>query len=763
MIILKSKLGNITSRFKRNRLPTKEEIEALSEDEKALAAKSMDTVITDLRNQYTSAKEGRPIPDKVISGMLNSKIKTISLKEIDERISELEEINRQYFSSTDPLYNTEQFGIKYDIPIEGKTNKEWTTETIESLYNQLGESPSTNLLFALYYFIGKKTDGRFSRDKSKWISSIGKEISRKNPKPLVEIFKLRLNPDVTDNVDRKLFNYFTDKYKYTTSGIKQIPVDDEPKERKRTVISGEGKVSEEAYTDSVAKPRMASGNLVMGERVSIQLQLNPNIDQKLNRINLSNFRELITNLNKTNSSQGLFSSAQGPYIDILYEVMRASGISNLVREVQLSRKGEASQKQRTEYLTNWALSYINKRREEGDTNIGGINLESKEAIDPLISKKLDERSDLDNERIRDYHTNKNRALDYLKRQVRVADRENFVNDYKDYVRERKRLGDEISQEYGNSLSDMSVEERTEKYNEIVQDLNLSNITENDLQYYVKADFRDLYSIVNNSAINSRFKRALLTVLLDAYFGLDEEEYQTTVNKFITVQEEYTDYIPTGKIFSNNDKNTFIDSMRALITIFRRSVDRTEMSAYNNVFDDLAGALELSLDKVYEEGVKELLLDDDDRYANGEEIVQEYLDEVFEDVLSDINSELEALDDKISELLLDSSEALLGKLKLNIQDIAEDTTDKYKKQGLTVKGRPAGIREYLISRGYLQTPRPSFELTVGNKKYLIDEEDKSVTDMYQEIKYYEQKEMGGQKVLDKENPLKTTIKEQKLGE
>lgn len=346
MLILKSKLGNITSRFKKNNLPTKEEIELLTDAEREQAAKSLDTVITDLRSQLQRAKAGNPIQDRVVHSMLNSRLNPLSLEDIESRIEELEKINQE-FGSLDPLHGQEKFGIKFDIPIEGKTNKEWTIETLTQLYNEIGSNPSVELLYALHYFINEKTKGKFTSNKGRWVSEIGREISKDNPEPLKEIFKLRLDKDVTNNVDKKVFNYFTDRYKYSVSGIQEIE-QSVNQVRSRSVFKPGEEPTKKPFMETRKIRSKTTGEMVMAEKGSLELLLAPNIADKINRITLSDLRGLITNLNKANAGNDFISALKGPSIDIVYEIINARGIDNLVREIQVSRKGESTVKSKVD-------------------------------------------------------------------------------------------------------------------------------------------------------------------------------------------------------------------------------------------------------------------------------------------------------------------------------------------------------------------------------------------------------------------------------
>lgn len=760
-LILKSKLGNITSRFKKDKLPTRKEIESMTDAERQLASKSLDTVITDLRSQYESAKSGQPVKDKVVSAMLNSKLKPMTLKEIDDRIKELEKINEEFFSSTDPLFGQEKFGIKFDIPIEGKTNKEWTIETLTKLYNEMGSNPSAELLFALYYFINKKTDGAFTSRKGVWISNAGREISKNNPEPLKEIFKLRLNPDVTNNVDKKVFNYFTNKYKYTVTGVKDI--DESVNEvRERSVVSS-GEKTKRTFMEDKKTKRKTLGEMVMTERGSLELLLSPNIADKINRITLTDLRGLINNLNKANAGKDFISALEGPSIDIVYEIIRARGIDNLVKEIQISRKGESTTKSKSRYLTLWAVKYIGRRRKEDPSRtitIGNTDIQSINEMKPILSKSLGARTPEEQREVNSYISNSNKIIDYLKRQV-DEDRTNFVNDYKKFISQSRQIESTVSQVSEEELRGLNGKQKREYIKNRLEESGFSDVEDNDLKYYIDVDYNQLYYALSLPKLN-KFQRNILSLLVVSYISSDENDYDILVNKLITVSGEFKQYIPTGKLFKDQTESTFLDSMRALLTIFKRLLGREELSKYNNSFDEFAEQLKIALDEFYEEladEAEEEGLSDEDRLEVLEYGISE---DAFEDeitnIVSKVKGKLDELKDIINDMLAILADNMISLLITNISEIAEDTGGNYKSQGLRVKGRAKGIREYLISKKYLQIPSPPPVITEGNTKYLISEESKSVNNLEQEVIYYKQVEKNKKLVADKSQEYKFKLKD-----
>lgn len=759
-LILKSKLGNITSRFKRNDLPTKKEIESMTDAERELASKSLDTVITDLRSQYESAKAGRPVEDKVISAMLNSRLKPVSLEEIDSRIKQLEEINQEFFSSVDPLHGQEKFGIKFDIPIEGKTNKEWTIETLTQLYNEMGSNPSVELLYALHYFINEKTGGQFTSGKGQWITTAGREISKDNPEPLKEIFKLRLDPDVTNNVDRKVFNYFTDKYKYTVTGIQNID-EEVNRPRERTVLKPGEKPSKQSFMETKTIRRRTTGKMIMGEKGSIQILLAPNVADKVNRITLTDLRELITNLNKVDAGKDFISSLEGPSIDIVYEIINAKGIDNLTKEIQVSRKGESGQKKRREFLTNWALKYIEEKRREDPSRqitIGNTDIQSIDEMKPILSKTIGRRTPEEQREINSYQKNKNTIISFLKRQIE-EDRKTFVDSYKSFISQSRQIETKLDDLSEEEMQGLNATQRREYIKNYLEDTGSSNVTYMDLKYYIDTDYSELNYILKQTNLR-RFSQNIFSLLVNAYISSDEEDYDKVRDELITVSNTFRQYIPTGKLFKDNSKDTFLDSMRALLTIFKRLLGREEISKYNNTFDELTEELRDALNEFYEEAAEEAEdegLTEEDRLEVLEFAITEgILEDEIETILGKVSSKLEELRETINEMLADLADNMTSLIISNIQEIGDDTTGKYKEQGLKVKGRSEGIREYLISKKYLQQPTPPFTILQGEKKYVIDEDSKKVKDLYTEIIYYEEQKMGNEVFINKKNEFRTTL-------
>ena len=134
-----------------------------------------------------------------------------------------------------------------------------------------------------------------------------------------------------------------------------------------------------------------------------------------------------------------------------------------------------------------------------------------------------------------------------------------------------------------------------------------------------------------------------------------------------------------------------------MTIMRKVLDRGQFSTYNvnmslainTFFENIEKYFAENGDTDTEEDRLESMIDfigDGDFDTNSED---------WFGTKQDLAESYEAIND----LIIDLESGIKSSLINNIQIIADDTTDKYPKQGLRIRGEPAGIREYLIMKGF----------------------------------------------------------------
>lgn len=158
----------------------------------------------------------------------------------------------------------------------------------------MGTNPSVNLLYAIYTFIEDSTNGRWRRDKL-WRGNMGRDLET-NPEALKNIFKLRLDPQVQESIDKKIFDFFTGDFKYTSAGINQIEITS-GKQADKFVPKDSSRVAREGVrtrTKTVQDPTQ----MEISERTSDRLLTAENIGNKISQLTESQFTELVEKLQK---------------------------------------------------------------------------------------------------------------------------------------------------------------------------------------------------------------------------------------------------------------------------------------------------------------------------------------------------------------------------------------------------------------------------------------------------------------------------------
>ena len=255
--------------------------------ERALAYKHIDTALTNIKEQYESSLSGTDIPNSIVAQMINGKRTKVAdnrkeaLKIISSYIKEWEKL---IADSVIPLHTDTVGGITFGelVSPDGKSNKEWTIETLNTLYQMMVNTPSVELLYALHWFIGTSTNGQWLKQNT-WVSKMGRE-SIKNPDPIAlkNIFGLRLEPEIEGNMDKKVFDFFTDKYKYTTEGMRTITIkrghassEEEDPESKLNLGLKES-ASYRKRGDYKESTKTLGTDVVMSEKKSIELLVTEN-------------------------------------------------------------------------------------------------------------------------------------------------------------------------------------------------------------------------------------------------------------------------------------------------------------------------------------------------------------------------------------------------------------------------------------------------------------------------------------------------------
>lgn len=756
-LILKS-LGNIQSRFRRDDIPTQEEVDASDEKSK----RNLDTGVTSLREQYNSSLKGEDIPNTVVTQMITGRLSKVgkdredSLRIIEERLKKWESL---LGSNTNELYEKTIGGIKYSdlVEVGNKTDKEWTIETLNALYQKMITEPSVGLLYAINYFIDTATNGLWRR-AGDWKNKMGREsIENPDPQFLKNIFNLRADPDVKGGIDKKVFDFFTDEYKYTTEGIRDIEIAESPMRQKKT-----GKET---------RVKTVGSEVVMAERKSLELLIPSNIAEKINDISANDFRELITNLNKTNSGSRFTKALRGKGINIVYDLMlNPQPLNSLVRDIDIRRQGHSVSQRKRATLHDWAIGYVNRKLNEAqgrgdeDITINDTLVYTYKKVDEFKNGVKDESGKFiikpRPNKLREHYNNKSSVVDWIKGKVKSEDK-TWLDRYQSDLRKTR----EVEQKWDNlSEEEKNVMSAEEKRNFLsIGDEESTGIGFKRIGYTIKGD-SDIESFTGMFNLgNKRYIRNMISVLFDYYMSGDKDSARDKASELITIDRGFTMYIPTGNLFADTSKTTFIDSMRAILTFIKILHGRDSLREYNNILGgDILDTFLENLDKIFEEVADENGLEMDDKdeifdiIESEESIPQDMITNIlgtkedFLNIYEILNELVSTFEDKVQEELI----------KI-ITNIGLDTEDKYKSSGLSVNRKKVGIREYLISKKLLEIPTPPARKKINGVNHVLDE-GTNTQDLDAEIIYYpyeKNKAKDAEGILvDKKKPHKTTLRE-----
>ena len=792
-MILKSKLGNIPNRFLRDNLPTREEIDALDDDVKNIELRRIDTVLTDLREQYESSLKGKDIPNKVVTQMITGRRSKVAdtrkeaLEIIGKRIKQLEALSG---GVVNPTMDKTIAGITFSelVSPQGKTNKEWTIETLNALYQMMVSEPSVELLYALNYFI-ENNNREGSRGKGgTWQGEMGKKsIENPDPQALKNIFNLRSDPDVTGNIDRKVFNFFNagNKYAYNTEGMKTIKIrsgkDSFEGRTKREFDpkTGKGKVELDAdgnpvkiktkTTEGFKSPDEASTNfkrrggfkettkevgeqVVMGEKSSLELKVSNTLARDLTNISMYNFTSLINTMNKYNGTQELFIRAlKGKGTEIAYDlIFNPKPLNNIIKDVETRRQGDDTKQRIADFLRDWSIGYVNSEgrdaQEDGqkEFSVGNQTLLTDKYIRELKEENTRDGKTL----IAKHYSDKRKLLNWIKDKIKSED-ETWLGRYQRGIRTMKtkqREYDRLPQEEKDA---MTPDEKREFFRrEVSEGVGLSDVT-----YSVKSN-TNFVDFIEELGVSGRFNKSVLSILYDFYIKGGEEGVEDGGADLITVSSAFSNYMPTGRLFSDGDSTTFIESMQAILTYIKLLLGRERLSEYNDIMDtEIISALIDNINPLFTEAAEDEGMDiEEDKEDIWEVIVDDdLLSEEMKSSYLGTKAGLDKIYNIIEDCVLDLESALVGLLVGVITDIASDTTATYKKS----------LRTYLITKKYLMTPTAPRRIKRNGKNYELDSSTatENLNDTITYYPYEKNKAKGAEGILlDKENPLEITLRE-----
>ncbi len=743
--------GAIKTKFSKGKLPSAKEMKKLIEIHGETQIRNIDTAITNLKADYNKIKAGEKVPNSILNRMIEGKFSRVgkdkddSLKIIGER---LEKLNSLKGNTGNQLANkigfvegfneiegkSTPFGKTYGeiVSPDGKTNQEWTIETLNVLYDMMINEPSVDVLYSIHKFIDASTNGNWLRAGG-WVNRMGKD-SIKDPDPefLKNVFGLRGEDEVLGNIDKKVFEFFNkgNKYKYTTEGMREITVKRgkgrfESKEGK--VIPASKKFDKEGGYREVNRKVGDSRNIVMAEKKSIQYLIGDNLINKIKNLPEQQFIELINNLNKTNSSIDFISSLKGTTIEIIHDLMTQNkAINALVRDIDISRKGMTPTSRRKDYLHDWAVKEINERMK----NANNSDSQDFELLDIVLPSQNESIKIIENKGTPydTFRLDKTKMLQKLKNRVRDGN-EQWNKTFETWLKTRRKLEDSYD---GSGSASLDPSQNPDVNVNKPMTLGFSFKTSNQINDFIE-------NLGGSPVFRSHIlSRNLLALFFDYYIEFGPDEGRDKGEKLRTLGD-FKGYLPSGRIFADSTETTFFDSMRAILTIFRKILTNASLREYNQNINMTLEKFFEAIDSTFKENGEEIDLEPD-TLENRKEIFSDIdamdsFEENDKNTWFGTKQYLLSVEEELSNAILDLKDKIPEKIAENIILIGEDTTDKYKPSGIKIKGRTKGIREYLASKGFLKIPQPPKQIKVDNTPYRLDESMTTVNDLNANLKYY----------------------------
>jgi hypothetical protein len=701
-LLLKAGVGNWSNSIKTGVFPSVEDIKALDEKESARKARELDRVINNLETDLANLPKRRP---SIVEGLAQQlyfgtrRVKKISLVEIKKR-----------------LEKAKSFKSHFNIEITGQQE---VKETLQPLVNDFVERKDIDSFYAIARYVNEITQGNFSSATQSWMRKLNNiiDVPEGFGKAIDNI--KREVPDEDAGIDKKISNIFEYKYgvgnnpttmEITTRSKKDKLVATEEgdiRQRTREVTTPFGAPEEEPFGPRKKKESQIETVSDITTEVAFPM---PNIDAKIETLSMTEFKKLINVLHKsTILSDTELNSYKDKAIKILWDIsIKSSGttLNNAMRVVDMGRKGLTLKHRQAELKTNFALDFIKR---EMDTNpepfkIGQYKLKPSEEMKNATPEERDVQSAL-----------KEQAIDYIRNKLKSGGSDLFDEAWKKYT-EKKTVADERALPLKEQLKEAPADEQAEIINQIKQIYQESEliVRPGEIKFQMgesrEINFNEIVDIFN---IRGKFKQNVFSLLFLLFYESDsKEEFEQEFKRIIPLRGatgNWVDFIPQGKLFASNNRQSFIDSLRAIITIVKDFYSKEHLSDYTLAMTEISDNFYANLNNLLIEISKKRGLDMPDDKEELMEFAMHPSKEYIQDVDGmhyvnnklGIQADLDTAHNTLSNLLQNLSDRVSGELINYITAIGEDTSDKYTKHRVQHNNQKITVQKYLEDTGYLQ--------------------------------------------------------------
>jgi len=461
------------------------------------------------------------------------------------------------------------------------------------------------------------------------------------------------------------------------------------------------------------KTRLVSelGTKTVTNLTSVPAFATRNLLDKIGNLSLTEFRKLIEILHVSGVTKGhALQPFTGTSVDILHDIaiVNQRTLNTTMRVVDFGRKGLTIKHRKAGYKTDFAIQFINKRMSIHDEEfeIGKWEL----IPDSLLSSATKEQ-------IKEHEKNKVSAENYIKNKINT-EKGQIYDEFKKYVTIRTRAKVKGKRVLGTITDNMSPAEKNRKLKEYKSIYSSAGFDDElgakKVEFYLgKSDgeiqYNDIVEVFNISP-SDIFKVNLFAYLFKLFVNSNNEsEFEDKVKSIITLKGKtgkWKEFIPSGKIFQVTDEESFVDSIRTILTFVITFYDKSMLDDYNEHMTNISQDYYINVEDAMSKLAKEIGMDINEERDEILELISEGMLETFGlneyvTTLFSIKDDIDAIKSSLNELLFDLDEKVSGSIYDLIKTIGEDTSDTYSRGTKKLSGQPQNAQAHLIHMELLQ--------------------------------------------------------------
>tara|TARA_R110002167_G_scaffold40905_2_gene125311 strand:+ start:145 stop:2277 length:2133 start_codon:yes stop_codon:yes gene_type:complete len=701
--ILKARI-NWTNSFKSNKWPDEKDINSLDEKEKATILRELDTTINNIESQIKVIPNQRPdLPEGIVQRlMFPRKGSSLTIKDIESRVVKLK-----------------SFKSKFGITIVTRND---VVEQLQPLVDNFSNSKSEEDFYELYKYVHTITDNQWKSAPQKWMRNLSNVVNVPDSF-LLAIDRIKLI--VEGGIDKKVANIFGIKYasgnrtiREVRGGSKDTIIDEDdplftPEDSERPIQTKKNRRA------SDAREITASRELTTKKAFAVS-----QLDLKISQLSLIEFRKVMKLIHLTGITKGhILQPFTGTAVDILHDISiaRQRKLNNTIRVVDFGRKGIQMSHRKGGMKTDFAIAYMNGLLDKN-------KIEFKVGKNTLVPSSLEDT--LTEEEMKDNQASREEALQHIKRRTEETTG-NIPEAFKEYVQSRTRakvkarpLLEEAKAlpkkgEKGSTAETIRrISQLTSEITQIYNEADLKTGAAS-MGFYLGQDkdvtlnYNDVIESFDISA-DKIFTAVMFTKLFKTYTMVDSEAAFTNEFQQIIVlggkTGKWTEFVPKANVFQQSGEESFMKSMRTILTFITTFYGKGMLADYNLTMTDLVEDFYINMQEAEKILEDEMGIDTKDERMEmiSEGMLKDFGHEKFHTDLMGIKESMATVTKQLDTLLLNLDEKVHTVIYDLIKRIGEDTSTLYTKNTMDFKGQPAPAKKHLIGMELLQEESDSTE-------------------------------------------------------